>query len=265
MTYVMAERFEIPRVLSRMFGVISRNFAVFAALALVLSGLPSLMAALVERGVGFPFGFGLGGVFGLGWIVTLLVSTLLQGALIHGTISDLNGRPASLGDCLATAIRNVLPLIGIAIATTVATFVGLLLFVVPGVILALALCVSAPAQVVENHGVFAALSRSSDLTRNHRWTILLLFVLFAVGFSILRRLIGEAHYTNIYVDPTGATHITAAGGLWTVFDTIRLLVVTPLLQAFSALVGAAGIASIYFELRTIKEGVGVEALAKAFE
>jgi hypothetical protein len=73
-----------------------------------------------------------------------------------------------------------------------------------------------------------------------------------VGFAILRGL--------AEVVPA-ATSVASPGAA----DAIRDLVVTPLLQAFSALVGAAGIASIYFELRTIKEGVGVEALARAFE
>src|SRR5579859_6756308 len=252
MSYAPAERFEIARVLSRMAGVISRNFPVFAGLALTLSGLPSLAAALFERGVLTPYGLEPMGPFGFAWIVGILISALLQAALIHGTIADLNGRPASLGDCLETAIRNVLPLIGIGIATTIATFVGLLLFVVPGIILALALCVSAPAQVVEGHGVFGAMGRSSDLTRNHRGAILLLFVLFGVGFAVLRSLAEVVPLTTAIAAPGAA-------------DAVRNLLVTPLLQALSALVGAAGVASIYFELRTIKEGVGVEALAKAFE
>jgi hypothetical protein len=138
MTYAAVPRFEIGRVLSRMSGVVARNFLVFAGLALILSGLPHFLATLVERDLlQQPFG-----PFGPGWIIALLTNTLLQGALIHGTVSDLNGRPASLGATLGTAVRNLLPLIGIAIATTVATLVGLVLFVVPGVILTLALCVS---------------------------------------------------------------------------------------------------------------------------
>ena len=51
MTYAAAPRFEIGRVLSRMSGVVARNFLVFAGLALILSGLPHLLATLVERDV----------------------------------------------------------------------------------------------------------------------------------------------------------------------------------------------------------------------
>ncbi|MDB5481618.1 MAG: hypothetical protein JWO83_2671 [Caulobacteraceae bacterium] len=250
MTYAPAERFEISRVLSRTFGVIARNFPVFAGLALILSGLPSLSLQVYQLGVLTPTGLGAIAPFGLTWIISILSSTLLQAALIHGTVSDLNGRPASLGDCLQTAIRNLLPLIGVGLATSVAMLFGFLFFIVPGLFLALSLCVSAPAQVVEGRGVFEAIGRSSDLTRNHRGAILLLFMLFAVSFVILRGL--------LEIVPLSLAVASIA-------DDIRKLVVTPVFEALSALVGAAGIASIYFELRTIKEGVGVEALARAFD
>jgi hypothetical protein len=252
MTYAPPERFEISRVLARMFGVIARNFPVFAALALTLSGVPTLLAVMLGGGAFSHVSGDTAGFFGFGWLVNLLINTLLQASLIHGTISDLNGRPASLGDCLRTALRNLLPLIGIGIATTVAVAVGLVLFIVPGVILALALCVSAPAQVVEGHGVFQALARSSDLTRHHRGAILLLYVLYGIGFFIVRGLAEIVPLSFAFAAPGAA-------------DIIRGTVVTPVFQAASALIGAAGVASIYFELRTIKEGVGVEALAKAFE
>ncbi len=244
MTYAPIERFEIARVLIRMTGVLSRNFGVLAVLALVLSGLPNLVVAIAERGLFSNLNAGLTGLFSLGWLFSLLINALLQGALIHGTISDLNGRRAGIGDCLNTAVRHVLPLIGIGIATTVASVLGVLLFIVPGVILALALCVSAPVRVVEGLGVFSSLGRSGDLTRNHRGAILLLFVLFGISFFIIQRLLFQL------------------SGIATM---IRWLFVAPLLQTVGALIGAAGVASIYFELRTIKEGIGIEALAAAFD
>jgi hypothetical protein len=252
MTYAPPARFEIARVLSRMTGVIGRNFPVFAILALTLNGLPHLALAIFERGFFSPLGLAAIGPFGMGWILNLLIGALLQAALIHGTVSDLDGKRASLGDCLNTAFRHVLPLIGIGIATTVATFTGLLLFIVPGIILALALCVSAPVRVVEGLGVFNSMGRSGDLTRNHRGALLLLFILYGVGFSVLQSVVGAIPL---------AAEILSSGAT----QSVGRLIISPLLQAFGALVGAAGVASIYFELRTIKEGVGIEALAAAFD
>ncbi len=253
MTYAVVRQFEIARGLIRMTGVLSRNFLVLAVLALVLSGIPNLII-LEILGSGFlsdlkAVGTGL---FYFGQLFSLLIGALLQAALIHATISDLNGGRAGIGDCLNTAVRHVLPLVGIGIATTVAAVLGLFLFIVPGVILALALCVSAPVRVVEGLGVFASLSRSGDLTRGHRGAILLLFVLYSGGSMAIEgwaRQIGSGVYF-------------VSHPAW---NLLGPLIVVSLAQALGALIGAAGVASIYFELRTAKEGVSIEALAAAFD
>jgi hypothetical protein len=125
------------------------------------------------------------------------------------------------------------------------------LFIAPGVIVFLAFYVAAPAQVVESHGVFAALGRSRDLTRGHRGAILLIVLIYVVVFSLLQTL---------------ALAVMGLVGLiapqWVV--GAELLVLSPIAQTLSALVGAAGVASVYYELRTVKEGIGAEALAAAF-
>ena len=250
--YPPAERFEITRVLDRMAGVIGRNLPVFAGLALILSALPSLALGLVRHDGLAPFDIAAFGPSLLGWLFNLLIAALLQAALIHATITDLNGGRVVLGDCLATAIRNVLPLIGISVASSFASVFGLALFIVPGVILALSLCVAAPAQVVEGHGVFSAMGRSGELTRNHRGAILLLFLLFGLLWIVLQAGLGV-------IDRLIELAVPSVG------DAADRLIVAPLMDAVGALIGAAGVASIYFELRTIKDGVGVEALAAAFD
>jgi hypothetical protein len=191
------------------------------------------------------------GYFSLAGLLGLLISALLQAALIHGTAQDLSGRPVSLGDCLATAIRNVLPLIGISICTTIVCGLGFVFFIVPGVILSLMFCVSAPAQVVEGHGVFASMGRSGELTRDHRWAILLLFVIYGLVAILLQSVLGV-------LDLLADALPRPVGGLFG--GVLRMAT-----QALEALLGAAGIASIYFELRSVKEGLGAEALAAAFD
>ncbi len=251
MSYTLTERFEVARVLSRMAGVLSRNFRVLAILALTLSGLPAVLAGSAALGLSGPFGATAGGPL-LGLLLVPFTSTLLQAALIHGTVSDLNGRPATIGDCLNTAVRHVLPLIGVTIATTVASFAGFVLFIIPGVIIALTLCVSAPVRVVEGRGVFDSLGRSGELTRGHRWAILLLVLLNAL-------IAGAVQAATLSV-PLALTTVTRGSD-----SVLASLVIAPITQSFSALISAAGVASVYFELRTIKEGVGIEALAAAFD
>src|SRR5471030_3189351 len=132
-------RFEISRVIERMFGVLAANFPVFALLSLILAGLPAVATGFARLQVG---ALG-GGFYPIGFLVSVAASALLQGALIHGTVSDLNGRRATLGECLRTALLHLLPLVAIGLVAGIATFLGLVFFIVPGVLIALAFSVAA--------------------------------------------------------------------------------------------------------------------------
>lgn len=256
--YMPPPRFEITRVLSRTAGAISRNAVLFVGLALVLGGLPHLIVALARQGLSPPDPTHLsfvsqdwGSTF-LATIVAGLSGILLQAALINATVADLNNRHASLGDCFATALRHLLPLIVLGIVSGILTALGFLLLIVPGVILALALCVAVPARVMENVDVFAALSRSRELTRGHRGALLLLFVLYFIVVIILGAVIAAAGKVGELQTSGDATMIA-----------LRLMLAAAL-QAIGSMVGAAGIAATYFELRSIKEGVSIEDLAATF-
>lgn len=250
-------RFDIGRVISRLVGALQRNAGPFLLCSLVFTGLPLVAVGWFQSGA-----LGADGasanptaalLTGLAAVpVSLVTSALLQAAIIYGTVNDLNGRRASLGDSLGVGFRLLLPLIGLAILTTLAMAAGFLLFIVPAVLVALAFAVATPVEVVERVGVFAAMGRSAELTRNHRGAIFGLFVLYAIvsfvvsiGGSVLAALVGS-------LSPLG-------------FVRASYLVVTPLTQSVVALIGAAGVASVYYELRNIKEGIGPEVLAAVFD
>ena len=57
---------------------------------------------------------------------------------------------------------------------------------------------------------------------------------------------------------SGAVEFTSSGALLNIL-------VSPLLSAVLSLIGTTGVASIYFELRSIKEGVGARDLAAVFD
>ncbi|HZK99681.1 MAG TPA: hypothetical protein VFC47_07250 [Caulobacteraceae bacterium] len=238
--------FELGRVIDRTFRVLAGNFGVFVVLSLILAGIPAAVAGYARWRVGVLDG---GGQL-ISLVMSMIASVLLQAALIHGVISDLNGRRASLGDCLRTALTHVLPLIGIGLMGGIATFLGLIFFILPGVVIALALSVAGPVRVVERLGVFDSMGRSASLTRDHRGVILVLAVLNTI-------LVGVGSAIG-----AGVAGIAGLGGP---ASPLALVLVTPFLQATTSLIGAAGVASVYFELRTIKEGVGVEALAAIFD
>src|SRR5581483_2134636 len=66
------------------------------------------------------------------WLASVVGNAVLQGAVIHATLSDLSGRRPTFGECLGTGFRFLLPLVAIGIIFAICVFFGLLIFFVPG-------------------------------------------------------------------------------------------------------------------------------------
>ena len=255
----MTPRFDMSRVARRTFGSIGRNWAVFFGLAVLLTGIPqALLQFAVLQGrlldptlTGAPFA----------WtslptsLLLAAASAVLQAALVHGTVMDLNGRKASFGDCLATGMRFFLPVIGIAIMESIALVFGFVLLVVPGIIMAMAWLVAVPAEVTERTGLFGAFSRSAELTRNHRWSLLGMCVIYVVLITVIAGVVGGVF---------GAASV----GAWAT-ETDRITFVQAasslIVQPLQTMIATAGIASVYYELRSVKDGIGPDALASVFD
>src|SRR5579862_8963576 len=149
-----APRFDMGRVVSRTFGSIGRNWLVFGALALVLSGMPYLIVGglqmqLFQGAVATQSPttadvsriLGLGGFVMVSGLVSFICVFVLQASLVHGVVADLNGNKASFGDCLSTGFRHFLPVLAISILMVIALAFGFILLIVPGVLMVLAWCV----------------------------------------------------------------------------------------------------------------------------
>ncbi len=269
MTTTGMDRFDIGRVVERMIGVLGRNAPAFLLAALVLSAAPrAVLAALslafspANQGSVFSFNPAVAVLALFTWVIVLITGVLLQGALIFGVVSDLNGRRPSLGEMLRVASNVALPLIGLGLLVGIGVGIGLVLLIVPGIILSLMWCVAAPARVVEGGGIMTALGRSRDLTRGHRWMILVLAIVLLVISWVLSAVLGavglaSGGFTAIM---SMATQTPQFGGLiW-----VGAVIIQPVVNALVSLLASAGVASLYYELRTVKEGAGAETLAAAF-
>lgn len=264
-TAVSSRRFEMGRVISGTFEVIGRNFVPFTLLALLLGGLPNLLVGLFQqRFAGEQVTLQpnwIGGTV-IGGLIMLAAAFVLQAAIVHATVADLNGRRVVLGDSLKVGLRNCLPLIGLAILTGLAIGIGMLLLIVPGLILMVMWSVAVPAKVVEKIGVFDAFTRSRDLTRGRRWPIFGLIVLYAIAAWILSALIVAAFAPFVLAKglPTTETMDSFTSSIGVI-----QLVADPLIATITTLVSTAGLATLYYELRGSREGVGPEALASVFD
>lgn len=248
--------FDIGRVMSATFTVIARHPIVFLGLSLIVAGLPyGLMQyfALNPEGLAAPF---LDGMFddvadywltfifaGTGmFFVYFILTILLQAMLIVATIRDMRNQDVDIGLCFAEAMKRFLPLIGLAILSLLGIMLGLMLFIVPGVILILMWMIAAPAMVIENLGITDSLKRSAELASGSKGMIFLLMIIFMIASGMLSGM---------------------AEGLG-FFNATASVFVTVIAETAVAAVQAAGVAALYVELRTVKEGPFTDTLSDIF-
>ncbi|MCE9522192.1 MAG: glycerophosphoryl diester phosphodiesterase membrane domain-containing protein [Alphaproteobacteria bacterium] len=248
-------QFDFGRVTTRVVGLIQRNFGPFFLASLLFSGAPYLVLTLAQSTL---FGEGQSGQAYTSlaiMFVSFLSGLVLQGTLTRAAIDDLSGKQVSIGASLNASMGLVLPLLGLGIMVSLGIIAGLFLLIVPGIILALRWMVAAPALVAERSGPFASMGRSAKLTENHRWAIFGLIVLYAIFVWVVS--------IGLLLAIPGSFSALAAPGsssLSIVFVTVMTAV-----QAFQTMIATVGAAAIYFELRQIKEGVGVTEIAAVFD
>lgn len=275
MTAVESRRqaFDISRVVNGTFGPLKRNPGTFFGLAALLSGLPQAAFQVLQRQAQSSAGLvatsaGSLATVGLWILLSLLMvlvlwalSGMLQAALVYGVAEDLNGRRARFGDCLSTGFRFALPVIGISVLYGLAIALGFVLLIVPGVILAIRYIVAVPAEVMERAGVLGAFGRSANLTKGSRWAIFALMLVYAFLALIVEMVIGGVMAAVIF----GSGAAAAAAAISSVSGSVVAAMSGILVGTVTTPIGAAAIASIYVELRTLKEGADPTSLAAVFD
>jgi hypothetical protein len=251
MTGEMTGQLDMGVVIKELFAVLGRNFGTFLILTLILVGLPALLSGYLQMTY-----MRAGQIFAWQTLIGSLVSAaglfILQGTIIYGTVTDLNGKRASIGACLSVGLGSFLPLFAIGILSYIAIACGMILLIVPGLMLLTAWIVAVPAYVAERPGIFAAFGRSAELTRGNRWRIFALLIVYLVVVIIVEALAGV--FGN-------ASRIASGQGI----PMIQSLVLLPVIAIASGLITSAGVAALYVELRRIRDGVGPSELAAVFD
>jgi hypothetical protein len=129
--------------------------------------------------------------FGVSQLLTLvrasLITPLISALHIHAVVMIGDGQRPRLR---LVAVRGlaVLPVVAAAeVMANIGILLGLIVFIIPGVLLSLRWAVVAQAAALENEGWLEALRSSQDLTASHYWYVLrLLFVtgVFVLGLTI---------------------------------------------------------------------------------
>ncbi|MGO4736605.1 hypothetical protein AB4099_08685 [Bosea sp. 2KB_26] len=234
-------QFRVGTVMNKTFAILGHQFWKFTLLAL-LPMAPLLILTLVSAsGSGTPGAeFAVAGA--LTAILTVVFQSIAQATSLYGAFQDMRGQPFTIGESFRIGLARAVPVIGVSILIGFATVLGMVLFIVPGIILGCMLYVAIPACVIEKSGVMASLKRSVALTKGYRWQIFGLFLLVVViaimGGLVLAKIGGES---------IPGTLLSFA---WQVVST-----------SFGAVLSAV----IYHDLRAAKEGIDLDTLANVFD
>jgi hypothetical protein len=240
------------RVMSRGFRSIGDNFLPFLMVALLCVGLPTATIQYVSiKALVSGQGYDASSLFFWGTMLAgFLLSALLQGMLVRATILDLADQDMEIGRCAVTALSLILPIVVISLLVGLVSLLGAILLLVPGVMFYIAMSVAIPALIEERAGVFGSMRRSWRLTRGSWLQIFVLLVLYAIFWAVVSTIFGVAfgvqNFGMGYNDP------------------IMAAICNGLSATVTALVGAVMIASLYIELRSVKEGATTNDLASIF-
>ena len=148
--------------------------AVYAAVALI-----GLVIGLILEGWAAAIVTGL---------ISLVATFWLQGALVRAVDDIRDGRPDMTFSETLGRVRPQLPSIMVAgIIAAIGILLGLLLFVVPGLVLLTWWVLVIPVIVLENRSAGESFGRSRELVRGYGWNVfgvIVLTVLILIGFRI---------------------------------------------------------------------------------
>ncbi len=232
--------FRVGAVLARSLGVMRNNFGPFSVLSILFLAAPLVLALML---VPLLAGLDEGATILPVVLIWPLLYFMLSAVLMYGTISDLRGKRATVGESLRWVLGLVFPIIGISIVATLGIFAGLLLFVVPGLILLTMWWIAVPAAVAERTGVGASLRRSAELTSGYRWQVFgILISVYVV--QMLLEFVADGVFGGVEI----------LGTLFTLLISLFMLVLYAVVSAV-----------IYHDLRILKDGVDVEDIARVFD
>jgi hypothetical protein len=179
-------------------GAFLKALGPLALLMLLLIGVTAaglVATAIPIGGLGFALqrGFGLepGSLpFGLAMAPLILVlggvviAIALRFSIAQYKLADASadGRTLKFMDILRDPRPGLVDYFLLSLFVGILTFLGAILFIVPGIIIALALWLAPPAMIFEGKDVGESIQRSRDLTRDNRWRLLGLYVLSALAF-----------------------------------------------------------------------------------
>jgi hypothetical protein len=235
----MNVKLDTARVFERVFAIYRDQFTLLIPAALMVFLPVAILSGVVYAATPGP----------LELLVILVVGAIagvyFQGMVVEAARDILDGRrDHTVGSLFRSVTPVVVPLAIAGILAGIATGIGFILLIVPGLILLTIWAVIAPVIVIERTGAIDAFGRSRELVRGNGWqvfgVIVVVYLLQFVSSLVLQAL---------------ANSISDSFTAYAVSELIVRLLVAPL----SALAAAV----LYFELAARPQTTSTEGVAPA--
>ncbi len=214
--------FDIGALLGEAFGIFKKMFTVMILLYLVYFLVTSLVAIMLGADTPEPTTLALT----LNIIIAYLLTAFLSGVYTASVWSHMNQHESPIKQGMARCLEVFPMLLGAMILVGIFAAIGFLLFIVPGIIVALALSLVAPVVVIENPGITASLKRSYELTDGYKvkifYILMIMVAVVLVPIAIASLVFGPSSLDAL---------VPLLSGIITVFNAILYVVIYKHLSA----------------------------------
>jgi len=189
---------------------------------------------------------------GAAGILSFVGSTLASGACFRAIAGAYLGHRTEWRDSIRYALHRLHSILWVTILVGVATVLGFILCILPGIYLGVGFALSIPVLLTEDARGGRALARSRELVRGNWWRV---FAVVALGYFLSAILGGAIEGAVAGLTTVSTTPNSVVGALvGIVAGTVSSLVTTPFVAAFLAV--------LYFDLRVRKEAFDLQLLAE---
>jgi hypothetical protein len=261
----------VGEILDRTFTIYRNYFVLFIG----ISAIPQLLVlalSLAQVAVLMPAGFPAPGARGvptpplssvgsiasylilafLALVVTLIALILSQGATVIAVSELYLGRTITIGESFRRVRGELGTIFGVMMLNGLATFVGLILLIVPGVYVMCRLLVGIPAALLENLGSRAAVERSWQLTEDSAGRAFLIFLLYFALSMAATMFFAFPFQMAIILVKGNPSLVLVFMGLAQVGTFIANVLVVPVMTIASAI--------LYYDLRVRKEAFDLQVM-----
>lgn len=246
-------RFTVGGAFSKTASTLLKNPAVFLALTAVSTVISDALTFMLPKSpasmANAPDIQALFTLVILGFValfIYLACIIAIQGAMAYAVYRTLTGGKSSIMESVTRALARLVQLVLVSLMYTVGVTFAAFLMLLPAIMLICRWSVSAPACLVEGLGARKSLARSAYLTKGHRWKILGILTLTGLAFFVINRIV------TLIITPLALGTILSM-----LIHGILLLVPT----AFHGVVTSV----IYYDLRSVKEGLTIDNLSNVFD